>query len=261
MKVAIFQCAAGGLDPTRRLAKLSAALDDPAGAAADLLVCPELFMSGYNVGDALQRYAEPCNGPFAKAVASLARGRGKAILYGYPERDGTKLFNSAACFGSDGALLANHRKLVLPPGFESQYFDRGDTLTFLSLGGVKFALLVCYDAEFPETVRAVARRGVHAVIAPTALKDNWNSVATRLIPTRAFENGIYMIYANHAGSEGDAHYLGASCIIGPDGEDVARAGSGEEVVAASLDLDAVKRARARLPYLEDVSQLSAVATS
>jgi predicted amidohydrolase len=255
LAVAVYQCAAGGLDRSQRLAALARMLGGSGAAAARLVICPELFMSGYNIGDALEGHAEAIDGPFAQAVSRLAREHRQAILYGYPEVEGSKRYNSAACFGADGNLLANHRKLALPPGFESRYFQPGDATTFFSLGGLRLALLICYDAEFPEAVRAVARQGAQAVVVPTALKDCWASVAYRMMPTRAFENGVYLIYANHAGPEGDANFLGASCVVGPDGEDLARAGGGEEILLASLEAQKVRKAQARLPYLRDLEGL------
>lgn len=255
LPVAVYQCAAGGLDRAQRLEALRRVLGEPGLASAQLVALPELFMSGYDVGDDLDHRAEPIDGPFATAVSRLARQSGRAILYGYPEAAGGRRYNSAACFGPDGALLANHRKLVLPPGFETRCFHPGQGATLFSLGGVRLALLICYDAEFPEAVRAVARQGAEAVIVPTALKDRWASVAYRMMPTRAFENGVYLIYANHAGREGATTYLGASCVVGPDGEDLARAGAGEETLLASLDTARVREAQARLPYLRDIDGL------
>jgi predicted amidohydrolase len=257
MKIAIYQPAHGGLEPAQRLERLAAALADPAARGADLLVCPELFMSGYAVGEALHRFAEPAGGPFASAIARLAQANNMAILYGYPEQGGNRVYNSAICIGPRGEKLANHRKLALPPGFEADFFTCGDALTFFDLGGMKLGLLVCYDAEFPEAVRAMALNGAEIVVAPTALKDVWGSVATRMMPTRAFENGVYFVYVNHAGSEGAVTYFGGSCITGPDGEDLVRAGPGEQILAAEVDPAAVAAARKRLPYLSDLTQLSA----
>jgi predicted amidohydrolase len=71
------------------------------------------------------------------------------------------------------------------------------------------------------------------------------------VPTRAFENGVFLLYANYAGREDDWAYLGASCAIGPDGSEVARAGSGEEMLRADLDFGLIAPARATLPYLTD----------
>lgn len=259
LPVAVYQPAAGGLDPSQRLAALERVLMGSGRPKPRLLVCPELFMSGYDVGAALERRAEAVDGPFAKAVARLARKHRQAILYGYPETAMGRRYNSAACFGPDGRLLANHRKLALPPGMEARYFQPGKDLTFFSLGGFRLALLVCYDAEFPELVRAVAQAGAQVVVVPTALRDCWSSVARRMMPTRAFENGVYLLYANHAGREGGMSYLGASCILGPDGEDLARAGAGEELLQASLDLPRLRKAQARLPYLDDLAGLRPVA--
>lgn len=255
MRVAVFQCNATGLDHSGRLAALRRAIAGAGEPRPALIVCPELFMSGYNVGEAISRLAETPEGPFASAVSALARETGTAILYGYPERGQGVLYNSAACFGSDGSLIANHRKLGIPPGFEPDYFSPGDQTTLFDLGALRFAILICYDAEFPEPARQAALAGAQVLVVPTALRDMWGVVAHKMMPTRAFENGVYLVYANHAGKEGDHAYLGASCISSPTGEDVARAGAGEQVIAAAIDPARVIAAQARLPYLRDLPAL------
>jgi len=255
MRVAAFQCALGGAGQPERLAALKRAIEGAGDERPDLMVCPELFMSGYNVGEAIGRLAEPLDGPFAQAVAALARAAGTALHYGYPERDGKVIYSAAACISPDGSLLANHRKLAIPPGFELDHLAPGDGATFFTLAGLSFAVLVCYDAEFPEAVRHAARAGVQCVLVPTALRDIWGVVAHKMMPTRAFENGVYVVYCNHAGAEGDFAYLGASCIASPTGEDLARAGAGQEVIAARLDAASVAAAQERLPYHRDLDRL------
>ncbi|MBL4759007.1 MAG: carbon-nitrogen hydrolase family protein [Rhizobiales bacterium] len=252
MRAGIFQCAGGGLTPHQRLARLEAHLEQH---DLDIVVCPELFMSGYNIGACVTTLAEPDDGEFAVSVSNLAKTNETAIVYGYPELDGDDIFNSALCIGADGKVLANYRKMLPPPGFEARYFSGGDGPSLFEIDGIKCAILICYDAEFPESVRAVAEAGAQIVIVPTALVDNWHAVAFQLMPTRAFENGVWLLYANHAGEEGDAKYLGGSCIIAPDGTDKARAGSGEALIAAKIDVEANARAQARLPYLADVQAL------
>lgn len=71
------------------------------------------------------------------------------------------------------------------------------------------------------------------------------------MPTRAFENGLWLAYANHGGVELTHTYLGGSRIVSPHGHEVAIAGQGEELLTAELDTNAVKAARNRLPYLRD----------
>jgi predicted amidohydrolase len=254
LEAGIFQSDGAGLRPAARLANLAKAIADQ---HLDLVVCPELFMSGYDVGNDLHELAEPAGGPFAQSVADLARQTGTAICYGYPERDGETVYNSALVVSGSGAVLANHRKLAIPPGFEQNFFEPGGQLTAFELGGMKCALVICYDAEFPETVRAACMAGAQIVIIPTALGAQWDQVAHRVVPARAFENGCYALYANHAGSEGDITYAGASCIVGPDGRDVARAGKEPELITAALEVAQVAAARRRLPYLTDLVALRA----
>lgn len=254
-RLAVYQPDAAGRDKAGRLALLERAMRALGRGGADLIVCPELYMSGYNVGDAVHRLAEPADGPFAKAVAGLARDWRMAVVYGYPETADGRIYNAALALGPGGERLANHRKLALPPGREPDLFSPGHGLTLFDVAGTRATLLICYDAEFPEAVRAAAAAGAEVVVVPTALAERWSIVANRMIPTRALENGVFLAYANHAGREDDLVYLGQSCIVGPDGGDLARAGAKEEIIVAEIDLAAIAAMRARLPYLAHRSRM------
>ncbi len=234
--------------PEDRLNWLDACLASHGAGRFDLVALPELFVTGYNVGARLRERAEPADGPSAGHIAGLARKFGFAIHYGYAELSDDGLYNSALTFGPDGQPIGRHRKLAIPPGFEVDHFTGGVGCTLFELKGFRVATLICYDAEFPETFRHVSETGADLVVVPTALAHQWDVVARRLIPTRAFENGVYVAYANHCGEEGDIRYLGESCIVGPDGRDMARAGAEEEVISAHLAKDRVAAARTRLPY-------------
>ncbi len=251
MRIAVFQSPSGTLAAGDRLAVLDNAMRRAAEAGAGLLICPELYMSGYNIGDAIAERAEPADGPFARAAAELARQHRINLIYGFPEIDRRNLYNAAICISAGGENLAVHRKRVLPPGTESDYFSVGKGDTLVEIGGIKVALVICYEAEFPEAVRNAALAGAHLVAAPTALSEIWPDIANRMMPTRALESGVYLAYANHSGEENGLAYLGASCIIGPDGKELARAGAGENLIAAEISLEAVATARERLPYLRD----------
>lgn len=252
LRVAIYQheCRAGE-DPPARLDHLDRAMAEAALQGADLLICPELFLSGYDIDDLVRARAEPVDGPSARRAAALAARHGVALVYGYPERGGARLFNSALCLGKDGSVLANHRKRRLPNEFERRHFDRGGTATGFVLDGWRIGIVICYEVEFPEAVRQAALDGAALVVTPTALGEEWGVVAHRVIPTRAFENCLYVAYANYAGREGASRYLGASVIAGPRGDDCARAAAGEELIVGVLDPEAIGRARERLPYLRD----------
>ena len=256
MRVAVFQSPSGGLAADDRLGRLGAAMAQAAADGAGLLVCPELYMSGYNTGGAIPERAEVADGSFARAAAALAKWHGIGVIYGFPEIHKQNIYNAAICISGTGETLAVHRKRVLPPGMESTYFTAGAGETLFKLGGFTVALVICYEAEFPEAVRNAALAGAHLVAAPTALGEAWPHVAHKVMPTRAFENGVYLVYANHAGEEAGLNYLGASCIVGPDGHDLARAGAGEELITADISLEAVTAARGRLPFLRDRSAFS-----
>jgi len=218
----------------------------------DLVVCPELFLSGYDVGAQVVERADIADGVLGQRVAELAEKSGTTIVAGYPERDGDKIHNAVMVIGADGARLLDYRKRVIPPGFEGTYFTPGSAQGMFQLQGWKIAVLICYDVEFPEYARQAAMAGADMIVAPTALRSMWGVVADKVLPTRAFENGVFVLYANHAGAEGNCEYLGRSVILAPDGTELNRAGGGDELITAVLDRSAVPAAQATLPYLDVV---------
>lgn len=251
LTVAVGQCPANLDGPRQRLDWLKGAMQDHAHGALDLVVLPELFQCGYNIGVRVAELAEPQDGEFAGHIAGLARQFDTAILYGYAESKDGNFYNSAQCIDRTGKRIGNHRKLLLPPGFESNHFTPGDACATFKLGAFTVAILVCYDVEFPENTRQAARQGADLIAVPTALAAQWDVVAEKLVPARAFENGVFLCYANYSGRENGIRYFGGSCIIGPDGRDLARAGTRPELAAAQIDRSAVEAARERLPYLVD----------
>lgn len=244
--------------PSDRLAWLRAWLDEANLTDIDLILLPELFQTGYNAADTIPDIAETSNGMFFQSMAELARRYQLAIAYGYAERMHNRIYNSAQVIDAMGNSIANHRKLAIPPGFESALFDKGQHMTQFSLKGVEVGMLICFDAEFPEYMRIMALAGAELVLVPTALSDQWAVVAERVIPARAFENGIHVAYANHCGIDKGLRFLGKSCIISPTGVDLARADSGGDALAiqASISRNIVKAAQARLPYLKECKTLS-----
>ncbi|MFJ9625230.1 carbon-nitrogen hydrolase family protein [Streptomyces sp. NPDC101181] len=231
-------------------------LDEAAARAAatgsGLLVTSELFLTGYAIGDAVPELAEPADGPAAAAVARIAVRHGLAVLYGYPERDGERIFNAAQLIGPDGARLANYRKTHLFGCFEQEWFTPGEQpIVQAELDGVRVGLLICYDVEFPENVRAHALAGTDLLLVPTAQMHPFEFVAASVIPVRAFESQMYVAYVNRTGPEGEFEFVGLSCLAGPDGVVRARAGRGEELVAGEVDPEFLAASRAANPYLRD----------
>jgi 5-aminopentanamidase len=119
------------------------------------------------------------------------------------------------------------------------------------LTGYNIGILICYDVEFPEAVRALALAGAELIAVPTALIRPFDIVARTLVPARAFENQVYVAYAGMCGSEAGLGYCGLSCIVGPDGQDLARAGTGPALIFTDIDPAAISRGRQSNPYLSD----------
>ncbi|MFJ8002387.1 carbon-nitrogen hydrolase family protein [Streptomyces sp. NPDC096310] len=241
-------------------------LDEAAGraaaAGAGLLVCPEMFLTGYAIGDAVPRLAETADGPGSAAVAEIAVRHGLAVLYGYPERDpdpaSGALYNSAQLIGPDGGRLANYRKTHLFGGYERAWFTPGEhPVVQAELAGLRLGIMICYDVEFPENVRAHALAGTDLLLVPTAQMHPFEFVAESMVPVRAFENQMYVAYVNRTGREGAPEegdvfeFVGLSCLAGPDGAVRARAGRGEELLLGEVDGALLAASRAANPYLAD----------
>ncbi|MGQ4433211.1 MULTISPECIES: carbon-nitrogen hydrolase family protein [unclassified Streptomyces] len=231
-------------------------LDEAAGrAAADgagLLAAPEMFLTGYAIGDDVDRLAEPADGGSADTVAEIAGRHGIAIAYGYPERDGESVYNSAQLISADGIRLANYRKTHLFGDFERAHFTPGEQpVVQAELGGLTVGLMICYDVEFPEPVRAHALAGTDLLLVPTANMHPFEFVAESLVPVRAWENQLYVAYVNRIGQEGEFEFFGLSTLAGPDGVARTRAGRGEELLLADLDPGFLAESRSANPYLTD----------
>jgi predicted amidohydrolase len=231
-------------------------LDEAAGRAAaggaGLLAAPEMFLTGYAIGDDIGRLAEPADGDSADTIADIAGRHGLAIAYGYPERDGDAVYNSAQLISADGTRLANYRKTHLFGDFERAHFTPGERpVVQAELDGLTVGLMICYDVEFPEPVRAHALAGTDLLLVPTANMHPFQFVAESLVPVRAWENQMYVAYINRIGQEGEFDFFGLSTLAGPDGVARTRAGRGEELLLSDLDPEFLANSRAANPYLTD----------
>ncbi|KOG36211.1 MULTISPECIES: carbon-nitrogen hydrolase family protein [Streptomyces] len=255
LRTALLQSSGELGDVAANIKILDEAAARAAAAGADLLLAPELFLTGYAIGADMARLAEPVDGPSSRAVAAVAVRHGLAVGYGYPERDTERhgvLYNAAQLIGADGAPLANYRKTHLFGDFEATWFTPGDqAVVQAELGGLTVGLMICYDVEFPENVRAQALAGTDLLLVPTALMHPAEVVPLSVVPVRAFENQLYIAYANRTGPEGDFEFVGLSTLAGPDGTARARAGRGEDLVLGDVDPAFLAASRKENPYLRD----------
>lgn len=236
-------------DVRANIAELDRAAADAVAAGARILITPELFVTGYDIGDAVDRLARlDLVGP----VQEIARTHGIAIVLGAPERADDHCYNSAYFVDDHGRIVARYRKTHLFGELDRQHFTAGDELVgMVEYAGLRIAMLICYDVEFPEAVRAAACAGADLVVVPTAQMVPFDFVADHVIRVRAWENQLYIAYVNHSGTEDTLSYVGHSSIVAPSGEVLARAGDDTQLLVADIDPDRVAQGRRDNPYLLD----------
>lgn len=257
LTLAIWQCPyAAGIDEA--LARLDTTAAQARAQGAELLVCPEMSLTGYQIGaQAVAALAEPVDGALAQAAAAIARRHGIAIVFGYPEHNtGAKPYNAVQFIGADGQRKANYRKTHLFGDIDRAQFSPGPQAPALfDWNGWRLGLLVCYDIEFPEPARGLALQGVDAILVPTANMVHFDEVQRVLLPARALENRVFLAYANACGQEGDTRYGGLSTVCAPMGEVLVQAGRGEQLVLTTLTRSALHSARSTSPLPDRRSDL------
>lgn len=252
MRVAVYQCPPLPLDPVANLHRLHQVAMEAKGA--DLLVLPEMFITGYNIGaEAVSTLAEVYNGEWAQQIGRIAKAAGLAIVYGYPERtaDG-HIYNAVQLIDAHGERLCNYRKSHLFGDLDRSMFSPGEAeLPVVELDGWKLGFLICYDLEFPENARRLALAGAELIVVPTANMIPFDFVADVTVRARAFENQCYVAYANYCGHEGDIQYCGQSSVAAPDGSRIALAGLDEALIVGELDQQLMNDSRQANRYLSD----------
>ena len=236
MKVAALQMQPAG-SIAANLARISEAARSAAAFGARLLVTPEMGVTGYAIWDDIPHLAQGRDGPIIQSIAEISRTYNIAIAAGFPERDGETIYNAVVFSQPDGTCTF-YRKCHLFGPLERGAFTPASALSpVIEYAGIKLAMLICYDVEFPEMVRSLALAGAELLLVPTALPRGTPAahVAQMMLPARAFENHVFIIYADLCGIENGTPYQGASVIAGPDGGIFARAGATETLLLTVID--------------------------
>lgn len=200
---------------------------------ADLLVFPELGLTGYDFVDAaeVERYAEPaCSGRTAEALKELAARLDTSIVIGYPEYTTAGCYNASMLILPNGETL-NYRKMHLFSR-ELDLFLPGDAPPrLLETPAGRVGMMICFDWLFPETARLLAVQGAQIIAHPSNLVLNYCQQA---MYCRSLENAVYILTANRTGTEERAGrkltFTGQSQLVSPAGETLIAAGPEEETV-------------------------------
>ncbi|MER2137025.1 MAG: nitrilase-related carbon-nitrogen hydrolase, partial [Arthrobacter sp.] len=230
-----------------------------ADAGADLLVTPELFATGYAPAQA----AGSDGAAMRSQLATIADEEGIGVVASTVENDAGTRFISASLFDETGAELLRYRKAHLFGDEERAAFTPGAGVPrAAAFRGLKIALGICYDIEFPEYARAAVRAGADLLCIPTAVPAtgdvggpqplhtyNAERISTLLVPARALENGVYIAYANHSGPG----FTGTSVIASPYGTLLAQAAAdGEELLLTDIYPAEAERAQRINTYAHDM---------
>jgi len=245
-RLAAVQFAPAFGDVAQNLGVVLDRLGEAAGAGANLVVFPECALTGYGFESREEAvpFAEPLDGPSAKAVAEHCRRLGVWAVYGFLESDAGRLYNACALVGPDGPV-ASYRKIHLPYVGVDRWADPGDRpLTVLDAGGLRVGLHICYDGTFPETGRVLTLLGADVLLLPTNWPTHSEPAAEHMVATRAMENVVYMAAVNRVGEERGFRFIGRSSIAAPGGRILAAAGpDAEEILYAEIDLALARQKR------------------
>lgn len=242
MRIAAFQTAPVLGRPDHNREGILAAI---AAADADLAVFPECALTGYAFGsrEAAREVAETVPGPTTAAVAALCAKTGGHALFGLLERDGDRMYNTAALVGP-GRLVGKYQKAHLLHLGVDRFNDPGDVgLPVFDTPIGRIGVLICFDLSFPEAARVLKLKGAQVLCVPT----NWPMealVSCDHAPfARAQENHLHVVCCNRAGEEGGFTFRGSSRILDCDGRALAEAGPDVAVLRAEVDPAAADRNR------------------
>ena len=236
-------------------------IDAARTAGVELLLFPEMSLTGHSAGPDTLRLAIDRNHRF---VAEIARAAGEmCTVFGVIEEAAAAQFYNSAIAVRDDKVAFVHRKINLATYGrleDGKHFAAGSQIeTFDPGAGWHASILICADTWNPALVHLAALQGATLLLAPisSAIEavgaefDNPAGWDTNL-RFYALTYGMPVMMANRVGREGDLTFWGGSRILDPFGRPLAHAAeSGEELVRAQLDFEHVRRARYLLPTVRD----------
>lgn len=220
----------------------------------DLVVLPEATMHDFGRPDHdLSDVAEDLDGPFVQLLAAHAARLGAIVVAGMFERTKSLPFNTLVAVRPDGTLAASYRKIHLYDSFgycESDRLAAGDlTSTSFNVAGLRVGLMTCYDLRFPELGRALVDAGADVFVVPAAWVSGDDKVLhwRTLLAARAIENTVAVV----AAAQNGARYTGHSAVVMPTGRIVEEVPTGDAVIVATIDADALAGVRRTNPSLQN----------
>ena len=253
IRIALCQIRCSLGNKKENIAKMKSILEE---YSADLYVFPEMFLTGYMIRDEVFTLSESIRDNSFQAVSDLSKQYGVDIVFGAAVNDDIPgiIRNSAVAIHSDG-LLEKYDKIHLANfgSFdECLYFTPGENLKIIDVQGFKIGLIICYDIFFPELIKSYALAGVDGVICISASPVTSMTAFETVMPARAVENAIYMVYVNQAGPQLNQVFFGGSGAVDPSGmQMVKNVYFNSDVTVVSLSKLHLARAKKLRPTIRD----------
>ena len=261
MRVALAQldCVLGDVEENARRAR--AAIAEARGQDADLVVFPELHLTGYALGTVQNDVALAADSP---TITGLARDAGAmGVVVGFVEDGPVHTYNSAV-YLQDGARVHIQRKAFLPTygRFEEhKHFSAGQSVRAFDTPLGRFALLICNDVWQPPLPFLAVHDGARVLLTPSSssleagagtdpaeVQSDWRM----LLGFHARFLQSYMVFVNRVGEEAGVSFWGGSMVVDPWGNVVAEAPKHQEaVVIAEIELEQVRRRRREVPLVKE----------
>lgn len=210
---------------------------------AQLVVFPELAVTGYQCKEAFKTLAETANedAVSVQRMGALAQKFGVHAIYGMAEREDDKLYNSQFFLDDNGKLLGTYRKVHLFDA-EKNYFTPGDQFKVFETKIGRIGLFICYDAFFPEAARCLAVQGVDLLVNSTNWEKPYDYDMDMAMAARALENTVYLACCNRFGADTTLDFFGHTRILDPLGKIMSAVeGEQEGIIYASLDYAKAKK--------------------
>ena len=225
---------------------------------ADLVIFPELSLTGYVLHDQIYELAEIIPGPSTKKIEKIAKKTGTHIIFGMPElseKTEATIFNTAVFVGPNG-FIGKYRKMYLPTHSvfeEKRYFRPGYQSAAFNTPVGTVGLFICYDIFFPEVCRLTRLKGAELMVcisASPAVRRNYFEILTA---ARALENTAFLAFVNLVGVEDGLQFWGGSRLLSPTGDLMAKAKYDEEdLVLCEVDYSDIRPAESFIPTLRDL---------
>ena len=255
MKLALCQMAMSD-NENENLTRQLAALRQAALHGAELIVYPELqlhrFFPQY-AGRDMSGKLLTTGDPIIRQFQDTCRENHIMAAPNFYLREPSGCFDTTLLIGSDGTLLGRQKMVHIAQAaqfYEQDYYTPSDDgfLVFDTPHG-KIGIVVCFDRHYPESIRTEALMGTDLILIPTA---NTESEPMEMfdweVKVQAFQSSVAVAMCNRTGTEGDMAFSGRSLVTDANGDTIAQAGSGEELLYADVDMAASARIRNARPY-------------